>query len=91
MSTNEIFARINYDVERLRCSGIRDSDITIHLSLSLYNRLHASAEGIVNFSIGDTLFGCPVRLALPVSAKGTEEEWFVSAAHGVVPKEGALI
>lgn len=89
MSTNEIFARISYDVERLLSLGIRDCDITIHLSLSLYNRLHASAEGITNFPIGDTLFGCPVRLALPVSVKDTEEEWFVSAAHGVVPKEGA--
>ena len=89
MSTEEIFARINYDVERLLCLGIRDSDITIHLSPLLYNRLHASVVGIVNSLIGDTLFGCQVRLSIAVSVKSPEEEWFVSAAHGVVQKEDA--
>lgn len=84
MSTEEIFARINYDVERILCSGMRSSDITILLSLSLYNRLNASALGIVNFPISDTLFGCQVRLC--IGGKG--EEWFVSAAHGIVPEEG---
>lgn len=88
MSTEEIFARINYDVERLLYLGIRDSDITIHLSPLLYNRLHASAVGIVNSTICDTLFGCQVRLSLAVSVKSPEEEWFVSAAHGIVPEEG---
>ena len=84
MSTNEIFARINYDVERVLSLGLRESDITIQLSLSLYNRLHASGMGIVRFPICDTLFGCQIRLCIG----GVEEEWFVSVTHGVVPKEG---
>ena len=91
MSTNEIFARINYDVERLLRLGLRSSDITIHLTASLYNRLYASTEGVVNFPTIDTLLGCQVRISLPVSVEHTEEEWFVGAAHGVVPEEGASI
>lgn len=90
MSTEEIFARINYDVERLLRLGIRESNITIHLSLFLYNRLQATVKGMVNSSIGETMFGCPVRLS-PASNKDAEEEWFVSATHGVVPKGGKQI
>ena len=80
MTIQEIMARISYDIERLKCSGVRESYITVLLTYSLYEALLA-ASGYVIVSPGVTICGCAIRIAT-----GHGLEWFVSVAHGVIPE-----
>lgn len=83
MTVQEIMARISYDVDRLRYSGMYERDLTIILTHDLFKGICLEYFETDVVMPGMKMFGVPVRIL-----KENGREWFVSVVHGIAPKEG---
>ena len=84
MTIQEIMARIAYDVDRLRYSGMYEREMAILLTRELFTEISLHyIETVPEDDANTKMFGIPVRIVT-----GEGREWFVSAAHGIAPKEG---